>query len=132
MGPNFYIFAPSLGLPISNARVGSSSSTAEKKAVRRDGGRLLIVYSSLYLATEIVAGSYISSLVRQTLRDSKPICMSYDDVIFANQEVISISYLQKFDMTFRRHLTSLNFLFCEFQNMAYFEQFVHSRVEKNN
>ena len=44
-GANFYIFVPSLGLPITTARVGSSSSTAEKKAVRPDGGRLLIVYS---------------------------------------------------------------------------------------
>ena len=30
---NFYIFVPSLGLPKITARVGSSSSIAEKKAV---------------------------------------------------------------------------------------------------
>ena len=41
-GAKFYIFVPSLGLPKTTARVGSSSSTAEKKAVRRDGGRLLM------------------------------------------------------------------------------------------
>ena len=44
-GVNFYIFVPSLGLPKITARVGSSSSTAEKKAVRRHGVRSLIVYS---------------------------------------------------------------------------------------
>ena len=38
-GANFYIFVPSLGLPKTTARVGTSSSTAEKTAVRRDGGR---------------------------------------------------------------------------------------------
>ena len=38
-GANFFIFVPSLGLPKTTARVGSSSSTAEKTAVRRDGGR---------------------------------------------------------------------------------------------
>ena len=42
----FYIFVPSLGLPKTTARVGSSSSTAEKKAVRRHGVRSLIVYST--------------------------------------------------------------------------------------
>ena len=36
---NFYIFVPSLGLPKTTAKIGSSSSTAEKKAVRCDGGR---------------------------------------------------------------------------------------------
>ena len=34
---NFYIFVSSLGLPKTTARVGSSSSTAEKKAVLPDG-----------------------------------------------------------------------------------------------
>ena len=51
-GANFYILVPSLGLPKPTARVGSSFLTAEKKAVRRDGVRSLIVYSSkstLYL-----------------------------------------------------------------------------------
>ena len=38
-GGNFLIFVPSLVLSKTTARVGSSSSTAEKKAVRRDGGR---------------------------------------------------------------------------------------------
>ena len=33
----FYIFVPSLGLPKTTASVGSSSSTAENKAARRDG-----------------------------------------------------------------------------------------------
>ena len=42
---NFFIFVPSLGLSKTTARVGCSSSTAEKKAVRRDGGRKLIAYS---------------------------------------------------------------------------------------
>ena len=42
---NFYIFVPSLGLPKATARVGSSSSTAEKKAAQRDGGLQLIAYS---------------------------------------------------------------------------------------
>ena len=45
-GVNFYIFVPSLGLPKTTARVGSISSTAETKAVRRHGDRSLIVYSS--------------------------------------------------------------------------------------
>ena len=36
---NFYIFVSSLGLPKTTARVGSSSSTAEKKAVQCDGVR---------------------------------------------------------------------------------------------
>ena len=44
-GANFYIFVPSLGLPKITARDGSSSSTAEKKVVRRHGVRSLIVYS---------------------------------------------------------------------------------------
>ena len=44
-GANFYIFEPSFGLPKTTVRVGFSSSTEEKIAVRRDGGRLLIVYS---------------------------------------------------------------------------------------
>ena len=48
-GANFYISVPSLGLSKPTARVGSSSSTAEKKPVRRDGVRSLIVYSSSYL-----------------------------------------------------------------------------------
>ena len=39
---NFSIFVPSLGLPKTTTRDGSSSSTAEKKAVQRDGVRLLI------------------------------------------------------------------------------------------
>ena len=38
-GAKFFIFVPSLGLPKTTARVGSNSFTAEKKAVRRDGGR---------------------------------------------------------------------------------------------
>ena len=42
---NFYTFVPSLGLPKTTARVGSSSYTAEKKAVRRDGVRSLIFHS---------------------------------------------------------------------------------------
>ena len=46
-GANFYIFVPSLGLPKITARDGSSSSTAEKKVVRRHGVRSLIVYSTL-------------------------------------------------------------------------------------
>ena len=41
----FFIFVPSLELPKTTARVLSSSSTAEKKAVRYDGGRKLIAYS---------------------------------------------------------------------------------------
>ena len=45
-GANFFIFVSSLGLPKTAARVLSSSSTAEKKAVRRDGGRKLIAYST--------------------------------------------------------------------------------------
>ena len=44
-GANFYILVPSLVLPKATASVGSSSSTAEKKAVRRDGVRSLIVNS---------------------------------------------------------------------------------------
>ena len=44
-GVNFYIFVPSLGLSKTAARVGSSSSTAEKRVVRRDGIRSLIAYS---------------------------------------------------------------------------------------
>ena len=32
----FYIFVPSLGLPKTTARVGSSSSTAEKKAGKNE------------------------------------------------------------------------------------------------
>ena len=35
----FFTFVPSLGILKTTARVGSISSTAEKKAVRRDGGR---------------------------------------------------------------------------------------------
>ena len=35
----FFIFVSSLGLPKTTARVESSSSTAEKNAVRRDDGR---------------------------------------------------------------------------------------------
>ena len=50
-GTNFYIFVPSLDLPKTTARVGSSSSTAEKKAVRRDGVRSLIVYSRVLSAS---------------------------------------------------------------------------------
>ena len=42
----FFIFVPSLGLSKTTARVGCSSSNAEKKAVRRDGGRKLIAYST--------------------------------------------------------------------------------------
>ena len=38
-GVNFYILVPSLGLPKFTARFGSSPSTAEKKRVRRHGGR---------------------------------------------------------------------------------------------
>ena len=38
-GANLYIFVPSHGLPKTTARVGSSSSTVEKTAVRCDGGR---------------------------------------------------------------------------------------------
>ena len=45
-GANFYTFVPSLGLPKITAGVGSSSSTAEKKAVRRHGVRSLIVHFS--------------------------------------------------------------------------------------
>ena len=48
-GANFYIFVPSLGLPKITARDGSSSSTAEKKVVRRHGVRSLIVYSTYWL-----------------------------------------------------------------------------------
>ena len=44
-GANFYFFVPSLVLPKITARVGSRSSTAEKKVVRRHGVRSLIVYS---------------------------------------------------------------------------------------
>ena len=51
-GTNFYIFVPSLGLPKTTARVWSSFPTAEKKAVRRDGGRLLIVYSTSSAVSE--------------------------------------------------------------------------------
>ena len=42
----FFIFVSSLGLPKITARVGSSSSTGEKKAVRRHGVPSLRVYSS--------------------------------------------------------------------------------------
>ena len=38
-GVNFYIFVPNLGLPNTNARVESSSFTAENKAAQRDGDR---------------------------------------------------------------------------------------------
>ena len=48
----FYIFVPSLGIPKTTARVGSSSSTAEKRAVQCDGDRLLIVYSVIFLTLE--------------------------------------------------------------------------------
>ena len=41
-GANFYIFVSSLSLPKTTARVGSSSSTAEKKVVRCDGIQSLI------------------------------------------------------------------------------------------
>ena len=44
-----FLYIPRLDLPKTTARVGSSSSTTEKKAVRRDGGRLLIVYSTIVL-----------------------------------------------------------------------------------
>ena len=44
-GANFYIFLPRLGLPKTTARVGSSFSTSEKKAVRCDDVRSLIVCS---------------------------------------------------------------------------------------
>ena len=44
-GANFYIFVPSLGLPKTTARVGSSSSIAEKKLSDVHGARSLIVYS---------------------------------------------------------------------------------------
>ena len=45
-GANFYILVPSLGLPKTTARVGSSSSIAEKKLSDVHGVRSLIVYSS--------------------------------------------------------------------------------------
>ena len=45
-GANFYIFVPRLGLPKTTARVGSSSSTAEKKLSDVHGVRSLIVYST--------------------------------------------------------------------------------------
>ena len=45
-GANFYILVPCLGLPKSTVKVGFSASTAEKKGVRRDGVRSLIVYST--------------------------------------------------------------------------------------
>ena len=45
-GANFYIFVSTLGLPKTTARVGSSSSTAEKKLFDVHGVRSLIVYSS--------------------------------------------------------------------------------------
>ena len=47
-GANFYIFVPSLGLPKTTARVGSSSSTAEKKLSDVHGVQSLIVYCSAH------------------------------------------------------------------------------------
>ena len=44
-GANFYIFVPSLGLSKTTARIGSSSSIAEKKLSDVHGVRSLIVYS---------------------------------------------------------------------------------------
>ena len=44
-GANFYIFVPSLSLPKTIARVGSSSFTAEKKLSDVHGVRSLRVYS---------------------------------------------------------------------------------------
>ena len=48
-GANFYIFVPSLGLSKTTARIGSSSSIAEKKLSDVHGVRSLIVYSSRIL-----------------------------------------------------------------------------------
>ena len=50
-GANFYILVPSLGLPKTTARVGSSSSIAEKKLSDVHGVRSLIVYSSTLVET---------------------------------------------------------------------------------
>ena len=57
---NFYIFVPSLGLPKITARVGSSSSTAEKKVVRRHGVRSLMVYSNMVAKQNIDIGALIT------------------------------------------------------------------------